>query len=283
MAGAVRGGYAVVPHVPPGQVLRQGFWVVRHWALPTGLPSPPGRIGFVAIGVLVGVVLARRGPSPSPPPPGPTGARPLPFVLATFMASYAAVVLASASLWAEQVPLDERTLFPAYAAGVALAACLAARAGESGRLLRTAVLAGVATVAIATAVGGIQLLRQGEVAHPGYAGEPWTTSDGLRQIARLPAGTLVYSDFPDAIHYRTARASRLLPRPLLPEGKPNPRYGQQMARLADEVANNRSVVIVFLHPGRDHVPGPPELADILGRPPDRLFSDSVMWGGAARS
>jgi hypothetical protein len=277
MAGAVRGGYAVVPHFPPAVVLRQGFWEVRHWALPTGLPSPPGPMGFVVIGVLVGMVLAaRRQPSL---PMGRGSVHPLLFVLGTFIAAYAAVLLVSASLWAEQVPLDERMLFPAYSAALALAACLAARAAESGRLLRAAALAGVATVTIATAAAGIDLLRREEVGRQDYAGHQWETSEGVRELAGLPAGTALYSNFPDAVYYRSGRRSRLVPRPVLVDGKPNSRYEEQLSRLADQVAHQGAVVIVFRHEGRDFLPSPTQLTEGLRQPPDRVLRDSVMWRG----
>ncbi len=252
--------------------------MVRHWVVTTGLPSPPGPVGFVVIGVLAGVLLARLRPPPSMRARRSV-AGPLPFALTAFVAAYAAVVVVSASLWAEQVPLDERMLLPLYAAALPLAACLAARAVESGHLLRTVVLAGVAIVAVTTAAAGVELVRRGEVGYPGYTGHPWTTSPGMRELARLPAGASVYSNFPDAIYYRTGRTSRLLPRPLLPGGKPNPRYRDQLTRLAGEVADNRSTVIVFLQPGREHVSTPHQLSGTLGRPPNRALGDSVMWGG----
>jgi hypothetical protein len=252
-------GYTLGVHRPAAAVVDQGWDSLRAWVLPAGLPSAAALVAVAAAAPLLGVVaarLARHHGTGSPSAPDLT-LRHLPLVLGAALTAYAAVLAASLTLVAEPVSLEERVLVPAYVLAVPLVAVAAAPALRhrfAGPLVGTL----AAAVLLVVAGAGTAVLGTGERDYPSFTDPAWVGTGAAAAVARVPPGTPIWSNFPEAVYVATGRPARLLPAAA---------SGERLRRLAADVGGGRAVVVYYLTGSRPGLPAPGDLATALGVAP----------------
>ena len=108
------------------------------------------------------------------------------------------------------------------------------------------------------------VLERGTRDYPGFEARFWRESEAMQAITRLPRSTPIYSNYPEAIYFRTGREARLLSKERLP-GEQTPRYRTaRMARLIHDVRAGEGVVVYFTNAHRDLLLSPNELVSVLG-------------------
>ncbi|MDQ4071225.1 MAG: glycosyltransferase family 39 protein [Actinomycetota bacterium] len=275
VAGNSGGGYTLAPQAPSVSVLRQGGETLTAWALPSGIPALPGLFAWLAAVGMVSVVLARSART-SPRKPA-TNLSALRLPLSAFLLLYAAVLLGAIVMFAEHVPPEERMLVPAYVVAVALVACMFGRGLTERRLARGAVLFALAGLIVATAGAGSVLMSRGAADNRGFTSPVWAYANDVGQLSSLPASARIYSNFPEAVYLAAGRPARLLPKLELTDGRANPRYGAQLARLADDVRDGRSAVVFFTIGTRPQLPDQQALTTALGMTPTGADVVSYHW------
>ena len=268
-------GFTLVAERPAPGELRLGVESLRDWFRVARPLSIVHLAAWASVAILLYLQL-RRGTRPRSGEPDDR-LRHLPVVLVSFLVIYPAVLLVSLSVFAEYLPLEERYLVPLYVAAVALAACAVSRLLRARRRFREPLLVAVALVVAGTAAVGTTVLDTGTHGYPGFEAHFWRESEAMTEIEGLPQSTRIYSNYPEAIYFRTGREARLLPRKRLP-GDRTPRYRTaRMSRLVDDVREGDGVVVFFTTAHRDLLPTPDELSSVLGLPPSRELSDALVY------
>ena len=188
-------------------------------------------------------------------------------VLSVFLLAYAAVLLGSIVMFAEHVPLDGRMLVPAYVVTVALVACTVGRVHTADRLARGTVLLVLAGIIAATGTAGSLLVIDGVKESRGFMSPSWAYANDVGQVSAMPSSARLYSNFPEAVFLATGRPARLLPSMRFSDGRRNPDYTAQLARLAGQFRDGRAAVVFFTMEGRRELPDTTALSRALGTAP----------------
>ena len=229
---------------------------------------------WLPVVILVYVLLVgamSRAPARSDAP-----ARALPFLLGTFLVVYGLLLLASVSVLAQYIPLEERYLLPVYVVAVILGFCVVTAGPRPGRLVLRALLLVLAAAVTSTVWAGAAVLREGERSYPGFAASLWKDSDGMQEITDIPQATRIYSNFPEAIYHATGRPARLLPKRILPGGHPNATYAERLSQMEADVRSG-AVVVYFTIGDRHSLPSPADLRRALGSDPPKVLFDALVF------
>ena len=174
----------------------------------------------------------------------------LPTVLALFVPFYLAFFFLAASIEANQT-LVPRYALPIYVTTVLMMTIILAEArGVSGFIGR---LHGILLVVAALALVGdgvrtVQHTHQAFREGIGYSGLAWTRSPTMLAVKRLPAGTMIYSNGPDAITYVLGRDAVFIPMLALPRtGHEDPThpFAAQINELRTDPNPSNKVVVFF--------------------------------------
>ena len=98
----------------------------------------------------------------------------------------------------------------------------------------------------------------------------------MQEISELRFPARIYSNYPEAIYVTTGRHARLLPRLMLPQGRPNPRYGDQLAQVVADVRQGDGVIVLFTIAERSHLTTAEDLSWALGMQPQSL-EDALIY------
>lgn len=254
----------------------QALYTVSGWLLIP--PSAPNSIRFVVwLGLaglaMVVVVRAIRAATPVPP---------LVRLLALFIVTYGAFLIASISFLDANTPLDDRILLPVLAVSLVLGAYALDTVWPS--LGRAPLLAaGVVSVVVLLAAG--HGLKAAEVAARGYeqgwgfTSVTWRQSPTLARVAEIDPDVPVYSNAPEIVYLHARRAARNLPRTrFLMNQQPNQAYLTEMTAVADAVRATCGVVVYLRNLSQQSMPGESEAGARLSLDILSEDDDGVIWG-----
>lgn len=241
-------GKQLVVHAIPLSRAWQGLESLSTWFLPDIAPAAVryAVVILVALAVLAAGWYA-RGRAENRLEPRHQARIRLGFrVFGTFALAYGALVFATISLLDAHVPLDARLLAPLHATLIVLA--LAGVARLSARAPQVRSLALWALVLLA----GVSLTRTGlwavgsRLDDMGYASSAWRESFLVANVKALRDDVRVFSNAPDALYVLTGRPARLVPLKADPfTQQENPRYAEELGRLASELRGRTGVVVYF--------------------------------------
>lgn len=233
---------------------------VGSWILPAGLPRGVVWGGALLLGAGLLVFFTRRRIT------GLAG------VMLVFVAAYGTMLVATALFVDASTQFDGRLLAPVFVTLVTAVVCLTRRK------------AAVVTLTV-LAVGRGVLWLAGD--HPGvleYAG-PWRSSPIMNVVRQLPAGTVVYSDAPDAIWAVAGRAVSTVPEQVnFVTDRRNPRFEAQMDEMVETLRARQGVLVHVRRSGREFVPSERDLVDrglqVLREEPDGVVFTAPAAGAA---
>ena len=200
--------------------------------------------------------------------------------LPAFLASYCTLVFVSMCFLDALTPLDARILSPVLIfGGLYLCAVIRPLFATRSRLLWRRAVLGVAAAAACVRSGAVvQLAKQGYDDGYGYSGRAWAGSPTLAWIDRLPSDTVLISNSPELIAYRTPRIARPLPRKYEPMSRiPNAALEEDTRELVRAV--KRGALVVFF-PANPHpyLLSSDDMEHKYGLPVRKRLPDAIIYG-----
>lgn len=196
---------------------------------------------------------------------------------AIVLAAYVAVVGASRLLADPGIPLDDRLLAPVFllaalTLGVAFAAFWrASYFDRRGMVLLTAgILASWMWGSSEVAAGWVNDFRSDGGDMAGYE---WAASPLVAWAAHAPAGTTLYSNWPAAIWFHTARATHEIPADL---------DSATASEFGDKIAREHGALLAFRERAGDYAP-PDSLAAMAGLVAMARWPGGTIWRAPADS
>jgi hypothetical protein len=272
---------------PPGlPQAAQLLMTVADWTLPEALPATL-RMALASALLLLAVLAATRvlrAPGPALGPETGTdadGPRATAFLrlLVTFVATYAAALLAALSLFDAALPLDNRILAPAHAGALVAIPILVHRMPRLRRgdgaptrePLRIGRALGVALLGFHLLQGTLWLARAQKDGR-GFAGRAWRDSAVVEALRRLPRGTRVYTNSFEAVYILTDREAESLPARIDPlTSRANPEFPAQIEAMRRGLEAGGVLAYFARVRGRWFLP---DLREIRERIPLRLDLES---------
>lgn len=241
-------------------------------------PSAPNGIRFAVWLAFAGLVAAAILRTVRAGTPIPSLIR----LLALFIVTYGAFLVASISFLDANTPLDDRILLPVLAVALVLDAYLLDAFWPS--LRRAPMLAG-AVVAVIVLLAGGHGLKAAEIAANGYekgwgfTSAAWRQSPTLARVAELDPDGPIYSNAPEIVYLHARREARGIPRTrFLMNQQPNRAYATEMAAVADAVRTSCGVVVYLRNLSQQAMPGESEAAQRLSLDVLSETDDGVIWG-----
>jgi hypothetical protein len=200
--------------------------------------------------VILGVCwrIARRAAKASPQVQSPVMLR----ALGTFIVSYLCVLLLSIAFADPFTPLDDRILTPVYVAITLAFPYLLIRfmslsgAMTRGRgVVRTLVITVCTIALISTSLRGIEIYRFSYASGFGFSGQRWRESELIKVVRSLPRYTPIYTNFPDAVYFRTGKTPRVLPFPPVQGLDDEQRFIDRNAAVRRDIRDSGAVVLLF--------------------------------------
>jgi hypothetical protein len=230
-------------HPPNWHDIQLSLFTFASWIVPTEKGSTAIAILIAVVAIVVTVpFLMRRKPTLEADAPN----RPLRWLLPGFVIVYLLFLLFSVSFVDAHTPLDYRILAPLY---VCLILWLAGLALQESRRERTARL--IIAIALAAFIGS-HIGRSAAWARAtsregiGYGAKVWRDSPTLAWIKHLPANTLLYSNAPDLIDFRTSRFAKPVPKVMDPiTRKPEKTYAPYLQGLREDLTARGGYIIWF--------------------------------------
>lgn len=276
------------------------------WILPRSLPWPARGVSALAAVTLVAVLLtrarARSGHVESHPPtsgqsaddvanPSGVGGDPLVFLCGLFAVAYVGILAVQNVLLDASSTLDYRLLAPLHTVAIVGGAIVFAprltnlalpgnltwdRLAWVGRLVVVVLVAAQAVGAVAWVAGGV---TDDSRERRGLTATGWEESAVMAAVEAMPAGIVVYSNAPDAIHMLTGRRAVALLPPSVDylSGRSRLDFEPEMAGVGEAVERGSAVVAWFgAAPWRRSL-YPPESAVVsaLGLDPSPVLEDEV--------
>jgi hypothetical protein len=254
----------------------QALYTMSGWLLIP--PSAPNIIRFavwLGLAGLVSVVAVRAVRAATPVPT-------LVRVLALFIVTYGAFLIASISFLDANTPLDDRILLPVLAIALVLGAYVLDSWWPS--LRRAPLLAGAVMTIVLLLVAG-HGVKAAEVAVRGYergwgfTSADWRQSPTLARLAELDPDVPVYSNAPEIVYLHARRDARGLPRTrFLMNQQPNQAFGAEMEAVAETVRASCGVVAYLRNLSQQSMPGEAETGERLSLDLLAETPDGVIWG-----
>lgn len=250
-----------------GATLWEGAMTLGRWLNPSQESESVWRVMPGAIAVLIGLVLLARRAWPVTPEPGRRVVRSAGIVATCYLG----LVGASRLLADGHIPLDDRLLSPVMLLAAPVLAVLCVAFWGDARIdgVRRMIVAGIVVSWLwgASEIGhwwwSIYAEDGGD-----FASRDWALSPTLAQLASVPPGTPIYTNWPAAIWFHTGRATRFMPQS--PDAVTAAKWGEQVAR-------SGGVVLFFGTNGPDVVEPERTLRD-SGLVKRASFADGSLWG-----
>lgn len=254
----------------------QALYTMSGWLLIP--PSAPNAIRFAVWLALAGLatIVAVRAVRAATPVPS------LVRLLALFIVTYGAFLVASITFLDANTPLDDRILLPVLAIALVLGAYVLDSYWPS---LRRAPLlaAGVMTLVLLVTAG--HGLKAAEVAARGYeqgwgfTSAAWRQSPTLARVAQLGVDLPIYSNAPEIVYLHARREARGLPRTrFLMNQQPNQAFGTEMNAVAETVRASCGVVVYLRNLSQQSMPTESEASERLSLDLLEETPDGVIWG-----
>jgi hypothetical protein len=201
--------------------------------------------------------------------------------LLLYVVLYPIFLLASISTLDGTTNLGHRFLFPIYPGMVVLgswALVTSLRSSQTKRLGRVVLVAGVAAFICGNAVGLVAQARRTSRHGNGYSGRVWASSPAIARIRALPANTIIYSDSPELIYFRTRRVARSIPATVnAMSGQPNRNLSAEIQGLRRRLTRNDVFVLFTRRDYRWYLEDAPTLAKELGLLPTSRTADAIFY------
>jgi 4-amino-4-deoxy-L-arabinose transferase-like glycosyltransferase len=192
-------------------------------------------------------------------------------VLILFAVTYTLFLLGSITWIDANTPLDARILSPLYLTILLLTLLAAARVLntiEQKPLLSRAI---GATIAMASLLLALLMLRQSSQLVQDYAREgiglaavAWQHSEMVALVEELPSGQAIYTNAPEALYFLTGRSALSIPRKInVMAQRPNAEYAAEVETMRQELAAG-GLFIYFTTLGRSSLAQQRELQTELG-------------------
>jgi 4-amino-4-deoxy-L-arabinose transferase-like glycosyltransferase len=188
--------------------------------------------------------------------------------------------LATAASFVDPVRPHERILSPVYVLGMAglvslvFAVLSAVRAVRPLRIGAVGFFAAVATLQAGPMVDQLQgMYADGRQ----YASREWKSSELMQLVRKLPAGTPIFSNGPDAIYILTGLDASWLPRrAFLSKEQTNPHYEAELAEMMKTIRERKGVIVCFKRIIRWYLPSANQLARTLPLRVGGSVSDGLL-------
>jgi len=261
-----------------GDTIAQGVTTVGQWLAPGEDLARAGAVVAIAVAVAVAALIVRelrvvwRGAAAGTPQA--VAAQRLLRAIAIAKVCYLGLVGASRLFADGDIPLDERILAPVFVLGaIAIGAALVRwwfAAGRGLTLLTAGIMASWVIASAKQSKWWVDIYREdgGD-----FASREWRLSPLIEYTAKLPAGTILYSNWPSAIWFHTGRASHQLPTDEVPG---------LAAKFRAKLAAEHALFIAF-HVNASDVVNADSLAARAGLVPAATFADGVAWRAPADS
>ena len=263
-------------HPPTPAQLMTGLRSVSEWVV-FDFGLTPTVIGFVAVaGLLLWRVVRRVAGERS----GDRDRSGVTLVCGAAIASYAAFLLISLTLFDAHTPLDRRILAPLFP--VVLIMVLSTGAAVSLRLpsraARVALVAGVALFVALQAARAAYWVHVAPRKWLGYGCDRWAQSDLVRFAAALPPDALIYSNADDLLYLRTGRLARPIPRRVDPVARATDgRYPHRLDGMRTDMLAHRGYVLYFADCVRDYRISEGRIRTALGLKRGYAGRDGNAW------
>lgn len=229
--------------------IKDALNTVASWFLPWRFCSWPSGLIIVLALLAVAVILAAprfRRLTEGLREPG----MPLAVVLGVFIAIYTAQMILAISFVEFDTPLDDRTLAPVQVAVIALVA-LGAFTRRNPMVAR-ATVAGCALLLLLGVAKSVPFLKENRVNGGGFHSPLWQNDPLVKQIAALPAQTVLYSNKSERIYLLLNRSAKLVPEKLNKHTlQANPDLERQVAAMVDDLRANHGLLVYFPPPTKD--------------------------------
>jgi hypothetical protein len=163
-----------------------------------------------------------------------------------FIFTYIPFLMVSVSLFDAHTPLDVRILFPVYLSFVLGLALLSYRAYSTKNIRNVGYLMFSIMFIMAYAQIGNQqkYLSYASTNGIGFSSRKWSQSEMLQWVKKLPQGTIIYTNGPDAIKIIANRPSKMVPCLVSPVDRTkNKNIQRDISKMASEISDNKGVII----------------------------------------
>ena len=238
-------------HPPTIVQIRQGLSTVSTWLLP-GRINPTFRLvvlGLFLIAIVTLIVLSYfREKQNQEILAIEKGARQFVLLLLLYAIIYVAMVIFSLTFFDASTKLNDRILSPIYLVGIiaGLITIWNSPWFEAHAILRY----GVITFCILFV--GINFLRGYDVLNSmrkngrGFSGKEWHSSETVAALAKLPPGTLLFSNEAFAIYYLTRIPANWIPENYDPvKDQEDENYSQRIGLMRDEIITQNGALVIF--------------------------------------
>jgi hypothetical protein len=254
----------------------QALYTTSGWLLiPPSAPNSIRLAVWAVLGALATAVAVRAVRAATPIPS-------LVRLLALFVVTYGAFLVASISFLDANTPLDDRILLPVLAIALVLGAYVLD--GCWPALRRAPLLAGGVMTLFVLLIAG-HGVKAAEVAVKGYeqgwgfTSATWRQSPTLAAVARLEPDRPIYSNAPEIVYLHGRREARGLPRTrFLMNQQPNQAYATEMQAVAETVRASCGVVVYLRNLSQQSIPGESEAGERLSLDLLTETPDGVIWG-----
>ncbi len=258
--------------------------LARWLQIPRGLPGIAEAaliivIAAATLALLLGIGRDRRVRSV-----GEANRRAMPGLLRVALlhvAVYAAFLLASISLVDANTPLDSRILSPLYPIGIIALMSAVDSLARSTRKLRPMlfpVLAGLGAWLVFSAGSSAALVREGYQLGLGFNRAEWRVSPTLARVAGLPEASVLYSNSPEAIYFRTGRGALPLPQRFSSVSQSvNVAFPAQVSEIRQMIADRGGAVVYFANLAGTGRMSEDDLRDLLGLEPIYVEADGSIY------
>jgi hypothetical protein len=211
----------------------------------------------------------------------------LPIILLVFIVSYLGFLIFTASFVDADTVLDARALVPVHVAAIVLVCGLAWRTFEFFRKRKairttfvTLAIVFILSYSIRGAIWFIHTRRDGQ----GYASRAWKGSATISRIRDLPAGTPIYSNGYDAIHYLSNRPAIYVPEKVKHgTGRVNENYEAEVESMGRALKERGGMLVYFnKFPERWFLPSEAELKQQLNLGSVHTHSDGSVYTATDR-
>jgi hypothetical protein len=201
------------------------------------------------------------------------------------VALYSLFLIFSISFLDANTPLDDRILSPVYVAILLLVFHLLdnllAVAGDK-RAIEFLVGIGVLGFFALSVPSAWKWIVTSHEQGLGFSNLSWRQSAILQEVSKLPAGTLIFSNSPEAVYLVTGRSASQLPRRVeATTQQQNPDYTSELAVFRDRLEQNEGVVVYFREIGQRATVTEAEMIDDLFFQVLTESADGVIFIGSS--
>jgi 4-amino-4-deoxy-L-arabinose transferase-like glycosyltransferase len=229
--------------------LKIGVSILASWLFINGAPPIVEGlvVGSLAVALPLLTIVVQRKKNRQALSARPELAR-LPYGLLLFMGAYLVCLVLSISFLDAATFFDSRILSPIYVAALILIVCLSNDALCLWRSQRLKISLAVICVTLGAlfAFDGVTTVARNHDDGQGFVSGRWRQSAVIAQLKALPAGTIIFSNEPEAIYILTDRPAVLIP------GKANPvtlqsnqAFSSDLMKMKQQLEDGHGVLAYF--------------------------------------